>query len=354
MVTSERPGVYTSYSVSGVLSSGRTNRGTVGVVAIASTGTKGEIYDITSYTEAVSVFGEDCNLTKLLRILILNGVITVKAIPVALSAEGTPDTAAYTEAFATMAGIDEIKILICDSSAADVHAAMRDSILSADERYAYRIGVVEGNGSVSELITAAQAVNCERMILTAPGALDMAGDAAVCGSTAAAVAGAILSESDPAIPLNGVTLYGLGGLNAAYNDGEITLLVRGGVMPLENSGGTISIIRGITTKTTTDGAPDDTWRELNTILIVDDVIPTVRDALKRMFTRAKNTVQTRGAIRTQVIVELEKKLAAEIIDGYDNVAVVQNASDPTVCDVSFAFTVTHGLNQIQLVAHITV
>jgi hypothetical protein len=73
-----------------------------------------------------------------------------------------------------------------------------------------------------------------------------------------------------------------------------------------------------------------------------------------MFSRTKNTAQTRGAIRTQVVIELEKKLTAEIIDGYDNVAVAQNSDDPTVCDVSFEFTVAHGLNQIRLTAYITV
>ena len=90
------------------------------------------------------------------------------------------------------------------------------------------------------------------------------------------------------------------------------------------------------------------------ILIVDDVIPTVRSALRSRFSRTKNTPQTRGAIRSQVIVELENKLAAEIIDSYGEVAVSVDAADPTVCLVEFSFGVAHGLNQIYLTAHITV
>ena len=93
---------------------------------------------------------------------------------------------------------------------------------------------------------------------------------------------------------------------------------------------------------------------LTTIRIVDDVIPTVRDALRARFRRAKNTEQSRGAIRSQVVLELENKLAREIITGYGEVSVEADADNPTVCLVDFSFTVAHGLNQIWLSAHITV
>ncbi len=40
--------------------------------------------------------------------------------------------------------------------------------------------------------------------------------------------------------------------------------------------------------------------------------------------------------------------------GYDNVTVKASETDPTTCEVSFDFTVAHGLNHIRLTAHITV
>ena len=55
-----------------------------------------------------------------------------------------------------------------------------------------------------------------------------------------------------------------------------------------------------------------------------------------------------------MILELENKLAQEIITGYENVTVSPDAENPTVCVVEFSFTVAHGLNQIWLSAHITV
>ena len=111
---------------------------------------------------------------------------------------------------------------------------------------------------------------------------------------------------------------------------------------------------GITTRTSTGGAPDITWRELTTILIVDDVIPSIRQSLRSRFSKTKNTGQTRGAIRSQVIVELESKLRSEIIDSYGDVTVSVYDEDPTVCLVEFSFAVAHGLNQIYLTAHITI
>ena len=173
-------------------------------------------------------------------------------------------------------------------------------------------------------------------------------------SAAAAVAAALALTRDPAVPLNGTELRGLGGVSEAYGDNEIDRLVQGGVTPLEAVGGEVSPVRGITTRTATGGAPDSTWRELTTILIVDEVIPSIRRSLRSRFSKTKNTAQTRGAIRSQVIVELESKLRAEVIDSYGDVTVSVCEDDPTVCLVEFSFAVAHGLNQIYLTAHITI
>ena len=207
---------------------------------------------------------------------------------------------------------------------------------------------------VSALVERAKGLNCERVVLVAPSSVD-GEDAAVDGlSTAAAVAGAIASQSDPAIPLGGAELLGLKGLSQQYSDNDIDLLVRGGVTPVESVNGQVSVVRGITTRTSSGEVEDTTWRELSTILIVDDVIPTLRDSLRSKFRRAKNTAQSRGAIRTQVVLELENKMSREIITGYDQVTVSAHSEDPTVCVVEFTFTVAHGLNQIWLTAHIVI
>ena len=149
-------------------------------------------------------------------------------------------------------------------------------------------------------------------------------------------------------------MLGLGELERSFDDNELDTLILGGVTALEQSGGETTVVRGITTRTKTGEVSDATWRELSTILIVDEVIPGIRNALRSRFRRAKNTEQSRGAIRSQVILELESKLSREIITGYEHVTVSADTENPTVCLVEFSFTVAHGLNQIWLTASITI
>lgn len=349
MTISERPGVYTSYSVSGTRYSSAPSA-VAGVAAGASSGTAGRIYTITSYENAADIFGAESDITALIKTLFLNSVNEIKAVPIL---EGTESE--YSSAFKSLCGEEDVKAIICGSDDTDNIKALKTAILTSDKRNAHKIAFAEADcGTAAEYAAAAKELNCERMVLVAPKALDQDGERAVCGTLSAAVCGALLSTADPALPLNGAALYGLGGLTAKFTDGDINTLVRGGVTPCEHLGGTTSVVRGITTKTLNGDTPDRTWQEITTVMIVDNVIPDVRDALKNSFTRAKNTAQTRGAIRTKTIIELEKKVAAEIIESYGNVSAAADESDPTVCNVTFDFTVTHGLNQIRLAAFITV
>ena len=321
----ERPGVYSRYDASTVVK-GRGGGGCVGLAALCGTGT---LYTFNRYEEAVTAFGGEETLTELVRLLFLNGAAQVKAVPVA-------EEAGYKAAFSVLEAAEDIAVVVCDSGELTVQQALRDSVKAASEARRERIAVVGGKAgeNATALVQRAEGLNSERV--------------------AAAVAGAIAGESDPAIPLGGAELKGVDGLEARYGDTEIDTLVRGGVTPVEQAAGVVSVVRGVTTRTKTGEAADATWRELTTIRIVDDVIPTVRDALRARFRRAKNTEQSRGAIRSQVVLELENKLAREIITGYGEVSVEADADNPTVCLVDFSFTVAHGLNQIWLSAHITV
>lgn len=349
MTTTERPGVYSSYAVSSALHAASGSK-IVGIAAEAASGTVGTNYTIRSYAEAAAQFGEDCNLTKLTALLLRNGASVIHAVPAAVGAAADND--AYEAAFAVLAGDEAVQLMVCDSRAAAVHALLAESIAAAGEYCKYRIGVVEAAGTVSELIEKAAALNYERIAMVAP--VESSEETALPGAAAAAMAGVLAATTDPALPLNGAALYGLNGLSANYSEAEVTELIRGGVTPLEQIGGTVSVIRGITTRTKTGGVEDTTWRELTTTMIVDDVIPGIRQALRARFARSKNTEQTRSAIRTQVILELENRVAREIIDSYGDVVIQAAEADPTVCEVSFSFAVAHGLNQIYLTVHITV
>ncbi len=344
----QRPGVYSSYDASMVVSGSGSGR-LVGLAAINTVAQAGQAQTITSYDKAVAAFGsaggED--MAELIRLILKNGASGVVAVPV-------DDESGYEAAFELLSGMEDL--VLCDSTQESVQQKLKESVMSASELRRERLGVVAGGSgeSVEELTARAKNLNCERMILVAPGCVDQQGESLTGLSLAAAVAGAVAGESDPAIPLGGAQLLGLYGLSQRYEDNELDLLILGGVTPVEQVGGTVSVVRGVTTRTMSGESADSTWRDLTTIRVVDNVIPGLRAALRSKFSRAKNTEQSRGAIRSQVVLELENKLSREIITGYEDVAVRADPEDATRCLVEFSFTVAHGLNQIWLTAHITV
>ncbi len=337
----ERPGVYSSYETSS-LTAAAAGGGSVAVVAAAERTDAEKSYQWTSYSKAAADVG-DCVLSRMAQLAIRNGAGVVYGIPAGED---------YAAAFAAAAAIEDVSVVVCDSAELSVQQALKAAVQDCSAARRERIAVVGGKAgeTVEQLTQRAAQLNCERVVLVAPGAGDGSGGA-MC---AAAAAGAVAGNSDPALPLGGAQLYGLEGLECGYDDGDIDLLVQGGVTPLETLAGSCYVVRGVTTRTKTGGVLDTTWRELTTVLVVDEVIPGIRNALRAKFSRAKNTVQSRGAIRSQTVLELEKRVSREIIDGYEDVTVSALDSDPTVCLVEFAFTVAHGLNQVWLSAHITV
>lgn len=324
----ERPGVYSSYDASSVVSASAAAK-TIGAAAVATKGTANKVELITSYEEGKSVFGEDASgvygMSTLLRFLFANGAGAVKAVAVGKDESEEKD---YASAFAALSDEEDVGVMVCDSAAQSVHLLLKTAAEDASAARRERIAVIGGSEeTVAQMVNRAKAVNSERVVLVGP---DIASDDGGTMSAVFAAAGKRLS------------------------DNEIDQLVRGGVTPIETVGGVSSPVRGITTKTSSGGAADTTWRELTTILIVDEVIPTIRSALRTRFARSKNTAQSRGAIRSQVVLELEEMKSREIVDSYGEVLVSALKSDPTVCLVEFSFTVAHGLNRIYLTAHITV
>lgn len=349
MANTEIPGVYTSYEVSNYITSSQT-ADTIGLAAAVYQAMDEDTYTISSYAQAKTLFG-DCPMTTLISQIIKNGAAKIIAIPLTCESTAVPTTAAYTTAFSSLMANTEPKYLICDSRLTAVHGAMKTAILSStSEATKYRIGIVEFAGSVSEIEEACEDLNSERMVLIA---LDE-DNSEENGAFSASFAAICATTSDPALPFNGAELVDANIGALCFSDAEMSTLITAGATVLENLNGTTSVVRAVTTKTATDGVDDYTWRELNTILIVDEVIPEIRDTLKLMFSRTKNTAQTRSAIKTQVLILLEKYLAAEIIDSYGDIAVTADSDDGTVCNIDFSFAVAHGLNKINLVAYITV
>jgi len=120
----ERPGVYSSYDASSLIS-GATGRKTVGLVAQAAQGETGKAVSLQSLTDGIALFGQDAagtaGMSTLLKLLFLNGAGTVVAVAVGKDSEGKAD---YASAFAALEGQDEVKLVVCDSGELSVQQAL--------------------------------------------------------------------------------------------------------------------------------------------------------------------------------------------------------------------------------------
>lgn len=348
ITTHQRPGVYSEYDASSLVYGSGTGA-LVGLAAVNTTAQAGEEVLVTGVEKAASLFGSESGMCVMAALALKNGARGVVCIPVA-DAEG------YAAAFEKLCAREDIGVMVCDSVSLEVQQKLRESVHTASAARRERIAVVAGgvSESVEELVARAAGLNSERMVLVAPGAVNANGYSVSGALVAAAVAGAIAGQTDPAVPLGGAELLGVPGLSAMYGDNDLDTLILGGVTPVERLGGTVSVVRGVTTRTTTGGESDPTWRDLGTILVIDTVIPALRASLRSKFRRAKNTPRGRGAIRAQVVLELENFLSQEVITAYDGVSVTADETDPARALVEFSFTAAHGLNQVWLSAHITV
>ena len=140
----ERPGVYSTYDASTVVSAGQASRA-IGVAAKASAGTEGEVVILTSYAAGVSAFGEDetPGMSTMLRLLFANGASTVAAVRVAEAGE----VADYQAAFDAL-GRQDVQIVVCDSTDEAVHQALRTAVETASASRKERIGVEIGRAHV--------------------------------------------------------------------------------------------------------------------------------------------------------------------------------------------------------------
>lgn len=234
----ERPGVYSSYDASSVVSASAAAK-TIGAAAVATKGTANKVELITSYEEGKSVFGEDASgvygMSTLLRFLFANGAGAVKAVAVGKDESEEKD---YASAFAALSDEEDVGVMVCDSAAQSVHLLLKTAAEDASAARRERIAVIGGSEeTVAQMVNRAKAVNSERVVLVGPDIASDDGGTMSAVFAAAAVAAVIAGNTDPSVPINGAELTLFGAAGKRLSDNEIDQLVRGGVTPIETVGG---------------------------------------------------------------------------------------------------------------------
>lgn len=321
-----RPGVFISAGIAPACCG--TTRGGAAVVAQAGSGETGKAVRLETAADVLQ-FGGDSALCRMASILLEAGISPVWAVPA-----GTD----YEAAYAACEALEEILAVTGDGGA----QALCAHVERCGEKGKERVGILPAL-SVEAACAMAKAANSPHLVIVCDGGTRTEETAA---AFAAAVAAAPAGEN-----LNGTELP-LAEFDGTLSDGQIEALLGSGVMPVERVDAKASVVRAVTSCTSVLGRQTRAFSSLSATLAADDVVRTIRQAVRLRLKGMKNTAVTRESIASQIVVELENKLAQGVIDSYLPPVVKPHPDDPSVCVVTLRFRAATEISQIVISAQI--
>lgn len=321
-----RPGVYTCTST--VPACLGTSRGGAAVVAQADAGKPGKAVRLESLEQA-QVFGAQSALYRMAAVLLKAGVSPIWAVPAGED---------YAAAYAACEPLDDVLAVTGDGGVQELCRHVRHCCEHGRER----IGVLPAADVHSACLDAKTA--------------DFPHVAVVCdGGTkpekTAAAFTAVVACASAGANLNGEILP-MEDFDGTLSDMDIETLLKCGVTPIERMDKKGAIVRAVTSCTSVLGRETRAYSSLSAVLAADDVVRTIRQAVRLRLKGMKNTPVTRESIASQIVVELENKQAQGVIDRYLPPVVREHPADPAVCDVTLQFQAAPEMSQIVISAQI--
>lgn len=170
---------------------------------------------------------------------------------------------------------------------------------------------------------------------------------------AAAYGAMIASQTDPAVPYDGLALTGIAPMAVPerLSFTQMQDLLSNGVSPLNViSGEQVAIVRAISTYITTGGVPDYTLIDINTCRTMDYLRTQIRTRYTLRFVRAKMSARVLKSIKTEtmdVLYQLEKAEIVQNVQQYESgVTVVKDNADPYRAVVTIPANIVPGLHVI--------
>lgn len=355
------PGVYSKIDASAALKSLSANDYVIGIVAKGDAvdgddTLVGKAYAPISFEDAVTKYGANSNIIKIMDTAIENGGKKFIIVRIDEAAVDGPD---YVGALEVLEDEEAVDIVIPDTMSPTIFTDIKNHVNSASANRKERIAIIGFDTGTTQATaqTNVEAINSQRVWAAYPNPLNENGQELPGFYAAAAIAGQLAAESDPSMPMTGVELIGFYGLNKKLKDSEMEALIDAGIIPLQIRNGSISIVRLITTYTKdAQNAVDITWQEGTTVRISDYILKDLRTRLARKFSRAKQNKDTRDAIRSEVLTGLFQYENLEYIENVTNEdAVIEvNPINPLRNDVKFKYDVTGPLNVIHLTGYLVI
>ncbi|EOE2143573.1 phage tail sheath subtilisin-like domain-containing protein [Serratia marcescens] len=208
------------------------------------------------------------------------------------------------------------------------------------------VGVTGWNGTLSTGTTLTTAVNAARITM---GWYN--GSALPNGELAAVYAAIMASESDPARPLNTLTLPGLDITSQDKWPGrtEQENALSNGLTPFEVSGSTVQIVRAVSTYVKNAmGVTDRSLMDITIIRSLDYVRLACRTRMTQRFPREKLTDTRLARIRSELLDVLYALETLEIVENVDalkdQLIVTRNLQDDTRADATIPASIVRGLH----------
>lgn len=341
MANSMRPGIYTDYTITPAFSK---NRGqSIGIAARVKHAVEG-IQTITSLSQAQRIFGEEALDNPMMQLI---GAVYEATAPTIYAVGVTEDT---DEAY--LGAVDSLfqsraYLLTTDRKSLPVYQKIREKLRESGEKLAVLPTIPDT--PPDEL---AQELNCERICVTYPPVKKnrFTEDFSAIGLTAL-----ISDRNGEPGSFNGAAYSQNCVLTEEPEEEEVETYLRSGVCVLETSGGSVTLIRGVTTRTHDEaGEPETSYRNLGVILTVDTVLPQLQETLRQKLDLTQNSLVGLNSILSLTVSRLEDFVDAGLLSGYDMPRITLDPDDASVCIVEIGFTVAQGISSIYLTAQITV
>lgn len=281
-------------------------------------------------------------------ILLSSGVSSVYVVPITIDGS-VPTKQQYTAAIQKLCEIKCSGVILCDSTDADVLKVLCEKAQDASQNEREKIAV--GGAAKQTAVQTAQSINHERMVLCAQAGTSAFSESSSVLFTAAALAG-MLAVAEPDASFHGTRLELLTDIEALEEE-EIEAFFGGGVTPLEENDTAVECIRCVTTRTKTNGETDRTFASVNVVMMIDDMIRSMRVQLSGLLKGSRAGI-SEDSVASQAAVVLDEKMQRGIITAFEPPVVYTQEDDPTVCVVELEFRLATVLSQIYLTAHISI
>ena len=311
-----------------------------------------KLFQITGTADAVTVFGESSKIPAMVRTLISNGADNIMGMVVAEGVDGTE----LANALEASMSDKSIKVVLLDVNDASAISAVKDhlTICEANDMFRYSVFAPNDEDTVSQtkLIAFAASIASDRIFVPGSGLLQSNGRA-VPQLVATALAALIMTEtSDPALPMNGVTVVGFTGVSRTLLEVEMKVLALAGVTPFYIEGASPAVYR----LTTSVAATNKVWLEGTTRFIADYVLESNEELLRANYKRTKNVTRILNAIKGDIKINMEKMQSLEIIENWDEstLTVVKDPMDAYGALIDYEFDVVTPLYTITINQHMKI